>query len=232
MWGVYDRLDVGTACRPGSEGDGLRASVPAGQLRSFYGSCIRVVEAKDLAVDLIVRAVGGQPLGITLDTSSPDGDVDKFVLDGRVARAIHHFSGWSLPINLDWFAGSFDPPVINRESFHWYVFAIPRLGQRRRDHYFICDCLQMRDWVPEFAAPLGRDHRDHNTWRADLRVFPDDPEERIGYFRWGDEPVGSTPHRSRVFELDRHGHRSLSLAPRSATTPARSSATSSCRQLT
>lgn len=82
---------------------------------------MRVVEAKDLAVDLIVRDVGGQPLGITVDTGSPDGDVGKFMLHGRVARAIHHFSGWNLPINLEWFAGSFDPPVINRESFHWYV---------------------------------------------------------------------------------------------------------------
>jgi hypothetical protein len=34
------------------------------------------------------------------------------------------------------------------------------------DHYFICDYLQMRDWVFAFTAPLGKDHRD--TPRGEL----------------------------------------------------------------
>lgn len=163
---------------------------------------MRVAEAKELALDLIFRDVGGSSLAITIDRTSPDGDVGKFMLHGRTARAIHHFDGWFVPINLSWFDGSFDPPEIHRRPFHWYVFAIPRRGNLTREHYFVCDYLQIRDWVLDFSAPLGRDHRDHRNWRADLRVFPDDPEERTGYFRWGDEPVGSTPNPSRVFELD------------------------------
>jgi hypothetical protein len=163
---------------------------------------MKVAEAKQLAVDLIVRDVGGSPLALTLDRSSPGSDPGKFTLHGRVARAIHHFDGWYVPINLSWFDGGFDPPEIHREPFHWYVFALPQRGGHDREHYFVCDYLQVRDWVLDFAAPLGRDHRDHRNWRADLRVLPGDPEERTGYFRWGDEPVGSSPLPSRVFELD------------------------------
>jgi hypothetical protein len=163
---------------------------------------MKVVEAKQLAIDLIVRDVAGTPFAITVDASSPDGDAGKFTLHGRTARAIHHFDGWYVPIQLSWFEGSFDPPEINSQPFHWYVFAIARRGNLTREHYFVCDYLQIRDWVLDFAAPLGRDHRDHRNWRADLRVLPDDPEERTGYFRWGDEPVGSTPNPRRVFELD------------------------------
>ena len=73
---------------------------------------MKVAEAKQLAVDLIVRDVGGSPLAITLDRASPDGDVGKFTLQGQVARAIHHFDGWYVPINLAWFDGSFDPPAV------------------------------------------------------------------------------------------------------------------------
>ena len=163
---------------------------------------MKVTEAKQLAVDLIVRDVGGSPLAITIDRTSPDGDNGKFTLHGQTARAIHHFDGWYVPINLSWFDGSFDPPEIHNQPFHWYVFAIPRRGRLAREHYFVCDYLQIRDWTLGFSAPLGRDHRDHRNWRADLRVLPDDPEERSGYFRWGDEPVGSRPDPSRVFELD------------------------------
>lgn len=163
---------------------------------------MRVDEAKHLAVDLIVRDLNSSPVLITLDTASPDLDVGKFSLHGRVARAIHHFSGWNVKINLDWFAGSYEPPEINRTPFHWYVFAIPRKGPLRRDHYFVCDYLQLRDWVLDFAAPLGNDHRNHDTWRADVRIFTDDPAESTGYFRWGDEPVGWTKSPNRVIQLD------------------------------
>jgi len=173
-------------------------------------SAMKVIEAKQFVVDLITRDVGGSPLATALDRSSPDGDPGKLSLNGRVARAIHHFDGWYVPIELAWFSGSFDPPQINGGPFHWYVFAIPRRGRSARDHYFVCDYLQIRDWVLGFEAPLGRDHRDHRSWRADLRVLPDDPEERTGYFRWGDEPVGSIPKPSRVFELDNAA--TLSLA--------------------
>lgn len=164
---------------------------------------VKVAEAKQLALDLILRDVGGSPLAVAVDPRPTPRDPGKFSVQGRVARAIHHYDGWYVPINLDWFEdGCFDPPEIHGEPFHWYVFAIPRRGPLSRAHYFICDYLQVRDWVRDFEAPLGRDHRDHRNWRADLRVLPDDREERTGYFRWGDEPVGSTPRPSRVFELD------------------------------
>lgn len=163
---------------------------------------MKVAEAKELALDLITRDLGSAAASVALDPRSPDGDVGKFWLDGRPARAIHHFDGWYVPIDLGWFEGSLDPPKINRGEFHWYVFAIPRRGALTRSHYFVCDYLQVRDWVLDFDAPLGRDHRDHRNWRADLRLFLDDPDERMGYFRWGDEPVATTPRPDRVFDLD------------------------------
>ncbi|WP_421119841.1 hypothetical protein ACE2AJ_00325 [Aquihabitans daechungensis] len=132
---------------------------------------------------------------------SPDPrDPGKFLIDGKVARAIHHFSGWNLPISPSWFVGGFDQPEIHGQPFFWYAFAIPAT-RHHSAHYFLCDFLQMREWVLDFDAPLGRDHRDHFIWRADLRVFDQTPE-RTGYFRWGDEPVGTTARPNRVFELD------------------------------
>ena len=60
----------------------------------------------------------------------------------------------------------------------------------------------MREWVLDFGAPLGYDHRDHRSWRADLRLYPALPTEHQGYFRWGDEPPGVDDRPGRVFELD------------------------------
>lgn len=163
---------------------------------------MRVADAKQLVVDLIVRDIGLSPLALQFDPISPDGDAGKFLLNDQPARAIHHFDGWYVPINLQWFQGEFDPPVIKGTAFHWYAFAIPRRRGLTRDHYLVCDYLKVREWVLDFAAPLGRDHRDHSPWRADLRIFFDDPDERSGYFRWGDEPLGSIHRPGRVFELD------------------------------
>jgi hypothetical protein len=162
---------------------------------------MKVVEARDLVVELIARDIGSS-MAVSLDPRSPDGDEGKFELNGRPARAIHHFDGWYVPIDLAWFHGGFDPPTVRGHPFHWYVFAIPKKGGLTRSHYLVCDYLQMRDWVLDFSAPLGNDHRDHRSWRADLRVFPDDPDERSGYFRWGDEPIGFPHSPGRVFELD------------------------------
>lgn len=163
---------------------------------------MRVGEARDLVVGLMEQELLHRPGLVAFDPRPPGVDSGKFMLAGRPARVIHHFSGWFLPINRNWFAGSFDPPKIKNEPFYWYVFAIMRRGSMKRDHYFICDYLQMRDWVLAFDAPLGNDHRDHGTWRSDLRVYADDPDERTGYFRWGDEPVESVPLPDRVIELD------------------------------
>jgi len=134
-----------------------------------------------------------------VDPASPDGDVGKFRIDGKIARVIQRFSGWHVPVSLGWFSGGYDQPVISKTAFYWYVFAIPNLGRYQADHYFICDYLQMRDWVLAFTAPLGNDHRDHPDWRADLQLYPG---ENAGYFRWGDEPMGLGEQPGRVFEAD------------------------------
>jgi hypothetical protein len=146
--------------------------------------------------------LAGQPdaaRGLGVSGASPDGDPGKFLIDGKAARAIHRFNGWLVPISLGWFSGGYDLPVTNKTSFYWYAFAIPERGMYAADPYFICDYLQMREWVLDFAAPLGDTHRDHSSWRCDLRLYPG---ERIGYFRWGDEPLGMNDQPGRVFEVD------------------------------
>ena len=164
---------------------------------------VRVADAKALVLDLIHADIETTGVPVVVDPS-PSGlrDPGKFLLDGRAARAIHHYDGWYVPIELSWFEGAFEMPSINGEAFYWYVFAIPNRSRYRRDHYLICDYLQIREWVLDFTAPLGRDHRDHRNWRADLRVYIGDDAEAEGYFRWGDEPVEQSPDPWRVFELD------------------------------
>jgi hypothetical protein len=160
---------------------------------------MRAEEAKVLVVSLMLGSLRTAE-GLTLvDAVSPDGDPAKFMIAGKIARAIHHFDGWFVPINRTWFSGSYDQPVINKTPFYWYVFAVPARRRYRADHYVICDYLQVREWVMAFAAPLGNDHRDHKLWRCDLRLYPD---ERAGYFRWGDEPPGRDDQPGRVFEVD------------------------------
>lgn len=161
---------------------------------------MRKREAKEMVLDLMARdlALSGAP--VVIDPESPDPrDPEKFVLGGRIACPIHHFSGWHVKIDLGWFDGGYEEPQVHGHPFYWYVFAIPARYGRGRDHYLVCDYLQMRTWVLDFTAPLGRDHRDHADWRADVHVYSD---EREGYFRWGDEPVGQRKDPDRVFALD------------------------------
>lgn len=156
-----------------------------------------------MVLDLITADLTRSQVPVALNPVSPDpGDPNKFLLGDRVARPIHHYDGWYVPIDLEWFNGAYEEPRIHGEPFYWYVFALPGRLRRGRDHYLICDYLQIREWVLDFAAPLGRDHRDHRNWRADLRVYGDDGQEQEGYFRWGDEPVELRPRPDRVFELD------------------------------
>jgi hypothetical protein len=160
---------------------------------------MRPVEAKEMVLSLIQA---DQPHALAaglVSPVSPDSDPAKFLIDGKAARAIHRFNGWMVPISLGWFTGGYDPPVIHKTPFYWYAFAIPERGMYRADHYFICDYLQMREWVRAFAAPLGNTHRDHASWRADLPLYPG---EQAGYFRWGDEPLGLTDQPGRVVEVD------------------------------
>jgi hypothetical protein len=159
---------------------------------------MNVAEAREMVLGLMFT---GQPemTGLLIDPVPPDGDPGKFRIDGKIARVIHRFNGWFVPISLNWFSGGYDQPVIHRTPFYWYVFAIPNLSRYRADHYFICDYLQMRDWVLDFAAPLGNTHRDHANWRADLQLYAD---EDAGYFRWGDEPADLGGQPGRVFQAD------------------------------
>lgn len=159
---------------------------------------MRLAEARQMVLDLMFA---GQPVTARLmvDPVSPDDDAGKFRIDGKIARVVQRHSGWHVPISLGWFNGAYDQPMINKTPFYWYVFTIPNLGRYRADHYFICDYLQIRDWVLAFIAPLGKTHQDHADWRADLRLYPD---EEIGYFRWGDEPIGVDEQPGRVFEVD------------------------------
>lgn len=162
---------------------------------------MRVDDAKDLVLGLMRQQHEGT-LWPLVDPAPPGEDSGKFLINRKVARVIHHWSGWHPLINLSWFNGSFDQPSIHGEPFYWYVFALPKKPTSHGDHYFICDYLQMRDWVLSFAAPRGNDHRDHRDWRADLHLFPDPMWERRGYFRWGDEPSSDRNLPDRVFELD------------------------------
>jgi hypothetical protein len=106
---------------------------------------VRLAEAKAMVLGLMLA---GQPQAarpLIVSPESPDADPGKFLIDGKVARAIHRFNGWQTPISLGWFSGGYDPPVIHQAPFHWYAFAIPQRGTYRPDHYFICDYLQMRE---------------------------------------------------------------------------------------
>jgi hypothetical protein len=164
---------------------------------------MRPAEAKELVLGLMLGGGLAPAEGLSVvDPVSPDGDQAKFLIAGKVARAIHHFDGWYVPINLGWFVGGYDQPTIHRTPFYWYVFAIPARRRYLAAHYAVCDYLQMRDWVLAFAAPLGNDHRDHHLSRCDLRLYPD---EKTGYFRWGDEPPGRDDQPGRVFEVDNLG---------------------------
>ena len=159
---------------------------------------MKVSEAKEIVTSLMLSDIERGNLPVLLDPVSPDPkDPGKFMLNGKVARVIHHFDGWFTQINLSWFNGTYDEPVINRSPFHYYAFAIPPTKSRPTAHYLIVDYLQVRGWVLEFAAPSGNDHQNHTDWRADIYIYP---ENDRAYFRWGDEEKWEFP--SRVVALD------------------------------
>jgi hypothetical protein len=116
---------------------------------------MKLAEAKDMVLSLILAGQPEAARSLRVSPASPDGDLGKFLIDGKAARAIHRYNGWLVPISLGWFSGGYDLPVIHGTPFYWYAFAIPERGMYRADHYFICDYLQMRDWVLAFATPLG-----------------------------------------------------------------------------
>jgi hypothetical protein len=162
-----------------------------------------VSEAKSLVLQRIYEDIKQSGVPAQVNPNSPDpSDPGKFSINNQAARVIHHFSGWHVPIALSWFGGSYDKPKINRDNFHWYVFAIPTFDRYKSTHYLIVDYLQMRDWVLEFEAPKGNDHRDHSDWLANVVVDRKVSNETEAYFRWGDEPAGVYKYLSRVVRLD------------------------------
>jgi len=164
---------------------------------------MNLTDAKAIVLAGMERDLRRSSAAVVIDAASPDPrDEGKFRIDGKVARIVPFFSGWPTQINLAWFEGSYGPPEINGSPFHWYVYSISAQGRWRGEHYYICDYLQMREWVLDFAAPQGRDFRDQSRWRADLRPLPEDRDERRGYFRWGDEDIDSFPSLQRAIPLD------------------------------
>jgi len=140
-------------------------------------------------------------LDVQFDLTSPDGDAGKFTLNGKIARVIHIFNGYHLPIRLEWFAGGTDKPSINRTEFDYYIFAVEPRKEVPNPHYFIAEYSTVRKWVLEFEDPLGNNWETQNHWMANIRPFSDG----TGYIRWGDEPVNDFSNSSRLVDLDNVG---------------------------
>jgi hypothetical protein len=51
---------------------------------------MKLVEAKDLVLSLMLAETPTTKGSLLVDPASPDGDPGKFLLAGKVARAIHH----------------------------------------------------------------------------------------------------------------------------------------------
>ena len=92
--------------------------VPQDQLRSAWEGAVKVAEGKDLVLGLILAGQPESALALGVSPASPDGDPGKFLINGKAARAIHHFSGWHVPISLGWFSGGYGQPAVNGTAFH------------------------------------------------------------------------------------------------------------------
>jgi len=152
---------------------------------------------------------------VQFDRTSPDDDAGKFTLNGKIARAIHIFSGYHLPIRLEWFTGGTDKPIVKGTEFDYYVFAIEPRKDVPNPHYFIADYLSVRQWVLEFDDPLGKNWEADNNWGAHIRPFSDG----TGYFRWIDEAVNDFSLPSRLLALDNVGSLESSQPTAASTTP-------------
>ena len=83
-----------------------------------------VTAAKNAVVEMISRDIKASGIECDFNQDSPDGDSGKFTINGRVARAMHLFAGYHVPIRLEWFVEDDVLPIINRGEFYYYVFAI------------------------------------------------------------------------------------------------------------
>lgn len=164
---------------------------------------MKLADAKTRILTMMERDLRASGAPVLVDPTSPDprDEAGKFMLAGMPARVVQRFSGWHVYISLDWFDDLWSFPQIQRGEFYWYVFHIPAYGPFQREHYFICDFKQMRDWVMEFASAHPGAHRDHRDWMAAFQSI-EGSNESLGYFRWGDEPAYGQSIPSRVIGLD------------------------------
>jgi hypothetical protein len=148
---------------------------------------MNIAEAKSQILELIQNSIDEKTFRRIISPESPDPKDDgKFTVLELPVRVIHRFNGWNVPINLNWFTGKDVLPVIKGGNFYWYAFAIPKYSGFTKRHYFICNYHLIREWVLNFDAPLGIDYKNQRYWRADLQLYKNSTDEKLGYFRWGD----------------------------------------------
>lgn len=154
---------------------------------------MKVEPAKEQVLDLIRKDLSPDHLD-RLDPEPTANDPGKFHLDGQPARVVQPFNGFYANINLDWFDGSTEPPEIQRESFHWYVFALDTDQDQAIEDYYVADYHTVREFVLDFDAPQGNDHQDHHDWRGRIDKLDDD----TGLFVWGDEDPDNLGNDRRI----------------------------------
>ena len=159
---------------------------------------MKVADARNQVLEQIEAENASSGLGLSIGAESPDGDPGKFVIEGKPARVIHPWNGFFAKINLSWLEGSTNLPEINRGEFYWYVFALEGETTGQVSYYYICDYMQLREFVMDFDAPKRNAHQDHADWRGEIHLLG----ERQGYFRWGDEDSAKLDRPWRIIELN------------------------------
>ena len=158
---------------------------------------MKLVDAKNDILALIKEQIGQEQFDNNFDLSSPDSDVGKLFLLGEPARIIAPFNGFFVNINLNWFTGGADLPVISGGPFHWVIFSICAHGSNDITDYYICDYHKLRSFVLSFSSKVY-DHRDHRDWRGHIHV----ESPNLGYFRWGDEELNDRSIEDRIIPLN------------------------------
>ncbi|MCB2229880.1 hypothetical protein KQH82_04125 [bacterium] len=154
-------------------------------------------EAKEKLLALMVKDAVREGLGVEISESSPDGDVGKFLIGDRIARTVVPYNGFYANIQLDWFSGSEELPLINDGPFFYYAFLLRESVSRDFSKYYICDYRTLRRFALDFRGDKGRDHQDHHDWRGQIHVL----SSGVGYFRWGDEDL-SEQRPGRLISLN------------------------------
>ena len=155
----------------------------------------------------------GKGLSLDFSQESPDAsDSGKFSLLGLPARIVIPRDGYRVNISKTWWSGGWERPQMHSSEFHWYAFPV-RARDGTMASYYVCDYIQMRDWVREFKGPLGDLHRHHHDWRCALT------RNKRGewVFCWGDEHPDSLGPSRRI--LLNNVERVLEAGPRSPPPP-------------